>query len=411
MDSKSANESSTSSESLAETMAPTGGGLDVPVSGLTVSERSVTVLPSVRQDGERLVVNARNELRYESQAVLGRGGMGEVELVRDNDIGRSVAVKRLIHQSNAQSVARFVEEVQTIGTLEHPNIPPVHDVGVDDQGRLFFVMKYVQGETLGTIIKKLAAGDQDYHRRFTFDARLTCFVGLLRALQYAHNQGIIHRDIKLENVMVGPYGEVMLMDWGLAQRRVTSESDSRQEKDSFESIDDGSLLGTPSYMSPEQARGELSTLDERSDLYSAFVVLFELLTTKAYVESAESVSKIVAQVADRQPPQAYEARQFESPHQGAVPTELRFLLRRGLANAREDRFESAEAALLEIERLRSGSCAVNCPVTFVKATSSRFERIIDNHPLAGLFAVLLISAACLSGAAGWITWGLDRLGF
>ena len=135
---------------------------------------------------------------YRVLAPLGKGGMGEVSLVRDNDIGRIVALKRLYAppSGDQSGLVRFISEVRTVGQLEHPNIVPIHDVGLDENGNYYFVMKYVDGETLEHIIKKLADGDPYYHQRYPVDVRLEIFMGLLRALQYAHDQGIVHRDIK-----------------------------------------------------------------------------------------------------------------------------------------------------------------------------------------------------------------------
>src|SRR5690606_23290345 len=126
------------------------------------------------------------------------------------------AVKRLLDEDNPHAVARFIDEVRTVGSLEHPNIVPIHDVGVDEDGSLFFVMKYVEGETLASIIEKLAKGDRECHSRYNCEARLDVFTGRLRARQYAHGQGLVHRDIKPENLMIGRYGEVVVMDWGIA---------------------------------------------------------------------------------------------------------------------------------------------------------------------------------------------------
>ena len=177
-----------------------------------------------------------------------------------------MAVKRLTADSdNVDGLVRFIAEVQTIGQLEHPNIIPIHDVGLDQDGRYYFVMKYVDGETLESIINKLAAGDPDYHARYPFEVRVEMFLGLLHALQYAHDQGVVHRDIKPANVMVDTEGgSVKVMDFGVA--RVDDASRTRT----------GIVLGTPSFMSPEQMSGRRT--DGRSDLYSLGVMLFQLLT-------------------------------------------------------------------------------------------------------------------------------------
>ena len=114
-----------------------------------------------------------------------------------NDIGRSVAVKQLTKRTqNADGIARFIEEIRTIGRLEHPNIVPIHDVGVDEEGQIFFVMKHIDGETLESIIGRLAKNDPEYLKRYPIDVRVELFLGLLRALQFAHSHGIIHRNGK-----------------------------------------------------------------------------------------------------------------------------------------------------------------------------------------------------------------------
>jgi serine/threonine-protein kinase len=177
-----------------------------------------TVLPRVESTTGRLQIVTSDRHRYEELRMLGEGGMGEVLAARDNDIERTVAVKRLKPGVQAAStLARFVDEIRTVGRLEHPNIMPIHDVGVDEQGQYYFVMKYLDGETLENIIEKLRDGDPVYLRRYPFERRVELFVGILEAIAYAHGHHIIHRDIKPANIMVGPYGEVMVMDWGLAK--------------------------------------------------------------------------------------------------------------------------------------------------------------------------------------------------
>src|SRR5262245_50351771 len=146
-----------------------------------------TVLPRIEGDGADLRIVADLKRRYEPVKLLGTGGMGEVLLVNDQDIARQVAVKRLRPEiDDPTRLARFVDEIRTVGRLEHPNIVPIHDVGVDGEGCYFFVMKYVQGQTLESIIKKLAAGDLEAHRKFTIERRIEIIGSVLNALAYAH---------------------------------------------------------------------------------------------------------------------------------------------------------------------------------------------------------------------------------
>ncbi|PRQ04494.1 Serine/threonine-protein kinase PknD [Enhygromyxa salina] len=366
-----------------------------------------TVLPDVRSEGDKLIIVPRDQTRYQDDKLLGRGGMGEVKLAHDHDIGRKVAVKRLLDEDNPHAVARFIDEVRTVGSLEHPNIVPIHDVGVDDDGALFFVMKYVEGETLSSIIDKLAAGDAEYHKRYSFEARLDLFAGLLRALQYAHDRGLVHRDIKPENIMVGRFGEVMLMDWGIAHP-IRSEAHRVNkagiERASTETVD-GSVVGTPQYMSPEQAVGEVAELDGRSDLYSAFVVLYELLTLTPYIEPGKTAMQTVLAAQERQPP-ALVGPVYENPHQEAVPVELRHFMRQGLQPAKDARYPDAIEVIVTLEQIRSGDFAVACPITFMKVNNTRMERFMDRHPTASMWLAGMSALAFVGGVAGWFMWAL-----
>ncbi len=412
------------SHTLFATGTPTYSGTPRTL-GPSGSRSMSTVLPEVRSEGERLVIIQRDQTRYETNKLLGRGGMGEVKLAQDHDIGRKVAVKRLLDETNPHAVARFIDEVRTVGSLEHPNIVPIHDVGIDDAGSLFFVMKYVEGETLAAIIAKLAAGDAEYHARYGFEHRLDLFAGLVRALQYAHSQGLVHRDVKPENLMVGRYGEVILMDWGIAHVMrtadrlpvadgIVSAPDSGStgsrggtlgERASIETVD-GSIVGTPQYMSPEQAKGEVAELDGRSDVYSAFVVLWELLTLRPYVAEGKSPMQTVLAVQDREFPSMIDDV-FAHPMQGAVPIELRHFLRHGLQRAKQDRYADADEVLYRLDRVRSGQCAVECPITFVKANNAKLMRFVDRHPGITMQLALVSVISFVGGVSGWLAWALS----
>jgi serine/threonine-protein kinase len=394
----------TGSETMAALEAP--GAARVT---LQPTSRLSTVLPEVRTDSGQLELVPRDAARYENQGLLGRGGMGEVKLAEDQDIGRKVAIKRMLGDASPHSVARFVDEVRTVGRLEHPNIVPIHDVGVDADGALFFVMKYVDGETLGSIIERLRKGEPEAHRRYTYEARLDLFTSLCRALQYAHSRGLVHRDVKPDNIMVGRYGEVILMDWGIAHRMreevgtLPRESRELPERAAGETVD-GSVIGTPQYMSPEQARGEVATLDGRSDLYSAFMVLYELLTLRPYLDPEVSALQMVCAAAERCPPDVYDAGYWHPAQAEAVPVELRHFLKHGLAPEVGERFADAEELIYSLEALRAGDFAVQCPITFMKQGNTKMERFMDNHPGGSIALAVTTAIAILGGLAGWAAW-------
>jgi serine/threonine-protein kinase len=369
-----------------------------------------SVLPDIVRDGESITLVPREAERYRVERELGRGGMGEVSLATDQDIGRQVAVKRLLAQQPA-TLARFVDEVRTIGRLEHPNIVPIHDVGVDAQGRFFFVMKFVDGETLATIIRRLGECDAATHARFGFEQRLDIFIGLVRALQFAHERNVIHRDIKPDNIMVGRFGEVMVMDWGIA-REIGAADEALATEHALASgraseTKDGALIGTPMYMSPEQAGGETVQLDARSDLYSAFAVLFELLTLRHYLRDTKSVMDVLVKVQEQGCPGVSDTV-YAHDAQEAVPTELRHFLIRGLSLDKAARFESAAEVLAELHRIRAGDFRVQCPVTFMKRGNSVMGRFMDAHPTRSIALASTLVLVALGSVVGLATMLLLR---
>jgi serine/threonine-protein kinase len=366
-------------------------------SALELSARS-TVLPRLsRVSGA--VASQPNAPRFVPMRTLGSGGLGEVTLVKDNDIDREVALKRLhSHLQTEELVYRFAQEIRTVGQLEHPNIAPVHDVGIDDNGRHYFVMRYVAGETLEAIIARLRDGDPAYHAKYTFPHRAQIFLGVLHAIEYAHAKGVIHRDIKPANIMVGPYGEVVVMDWGIAKKKddgapapaATPASDSAATGEGHDALyrtRHGSLVGTPAYMSPEQARGEIDRIDERSDVYALSVVLYELLTLRHYLHGCTTVTELLAQIVDGEHLMAaYQSH----PHQTDVPAELGWFLEKGLSKAPSDRFQSVVEMSEQLERVMAGAFPIQCPITFVKRAGNVGLQLVDRHRLASLVGASLI---------------------
>ncbi len=207
--------------------------------------------------------------RYALVRELARGGMGTVYLAEDGELRRSVALK-VLHASDVSddAVERMRREAQVLARLEHPNIVPVHDVGTLPDGRAFYVMKYVQGTRLDRLAQSGASrGDL-----------LRMFQKICEAVAFAHSQGVIHRDLKPENIMVGAFGEVLVMDWGVAKLLGSAEPSAGAAPAASGGTAHGTVIGTPAYMAPEQARGEIARMDPRSDIYSLGAVLRFLLT-------------------------------------------------------------------------------------------------------------------------------------
>ena len=380
--------------------------VDIAVAGasagrpLNTQTLQSTVLPRVEvvEGVPRLVREARP--RFSVLEKLGEGGVGEVLKAHDGDIGRDVAIKRL-RTANETGVARFVEEMRVTGALDHPNVVPIHDVGVDADGEYFFVMRHVRGETLENIISRLAAGDAETHRRFGVERRVDIFRGVLEAIAYAHSRGIIHRDIKPANIMVGPYGEVVVMDWGIA-KPIRHEVDLAQlGVDPDESPPDtverafqtqaGALVGTPAYMAPEQVRGQ--PVDERTDVYALTVMLHEMLYLEHYLATEKSLVAVCNGVVNTHPPNRLVTGH---PLQPAVPADLYWIIQKGMKKDPDERFQSVQEMLDRLDRRNEGEVIVQCPSTFSRRVLNDLVRTLDRRPKtflasASLFVVAFIA--------------------
>jgi serine/threonine protein kinase len=227
---------------------------------------------------------------YELKNEIARGGMGHVFLAEDRTLNRQVALK-VGHSADATQKAAFYREARILSHLSHPNIVPVHNFGEDAAGRPFYSMKLVRGQTLQGVIKNLREKDPLTTVEFSLQRLLSVFRRVCNAIEFAHSAGYLHRDMKPENVMIGEYGEVWVMDWGLAQalRQTTALiSDDTPKYDRKFAVE-----GTPQYMSPEQAFG--SPLDERTDIYSLGSILYAILTLQAPVQG-NSLNEILQKV-------------------------------------------------------------------------------------------------------------------
>ena len=306
-----------------------------------------TVVASEVQTSNRtdiLAPPAPSTERFIDEGELGRGGMAIVHRVRDESLRRIVAMKRMSPglAFERRETDRFVEEAQITGQLDHPNIVPIHELSIDDEGGPYFVMKLVSGQTLGR--------ELDMHGvprpPGVLDYLLEVMLKVCDAIAFAHSRGVVHRDLKPQNIMVGTFGQVYVMDWGLARilRPTASVTTSRASERS--SGDDAS--GTVWYMAPEQARPDFGPIDERTDVFGIGAILYEVLTGRPPHDGETPV--VVRANAHK-----CEIRSPESVVPGGlVPPALSRIVMTALSRNPKDRFASVSELRREIERFLRG---------------------------------------------------------
>ncbi len=326
-----------------------------------------------------------------------RGGLGAVFVALDSELKREVALKQILdqHADDPTSRQRFVAEAEITGGLEHPGVVPVYGLGSYADGRPYYAMRFIRGESLKEAIESFHRGGPAGGRPLELRKLLRRFLDVCNAIDYAHSRGVIHRDIKPANIILGQHGETLVVDWGLAkavgradpsigERTIAPSSGSSSE------TLPGSALGTPAYMSPEQARGELDALGPCSDVYSLGATLYCLLTGKPPFE-ADDLGAIL---------RAVEAGRFATPRQldPSLDRPLEAICLKAMATEPQDRYPSAKALADDLERWMADE-----PVTAWREPVSRWLRRWSRRHRTAVTAATVAGLTLLAGLAAVAT--------
>ena len=348
------------------------------------------------QARQESLIHANGTPRFQVSGKLGEGSQGIVYRVEDRDCHREVACKVLSYSTtDPEEISRFIHEAQVTAQLEHPGIVPIHDLGVLKDGTVFYSMKRIDGESLQEVLRN--RGGKPEHRF----GLLEQFLKICQTMAFAHSRGVMHRDIKPRNVMVGSFGEVLVVDWGLAKVincpdvvRPMASMRSNPDSDAYRTVN-GTAVGTPAYMSPEQAAGEVDTLDRRCDIYSLGVILYEALAgVSPYVRG--EARKVMHQVSN-----ALWTRLDQRPEGHGLPRALVAIVHRALAFDRKERYQTVDELADDLRSFIAGQ-AVS---VYRESTVERLARVLNQNrrQLGAGLAVAAVAAVIGIGvwAAKW----------
>jgi len=330
--------------------------------------------------------------RFTLKRFHARGGMGEVWLAEDCDIGRQVALKKMRGGREHQRDT-FLLEARITGQLEHPGVIPVHELGLDDNNQPFYVMKFVHGRTLKDAIDEYhapqAAADGREIQRLRL---LNIFIDLCQTIAYAHSRGVLHRDIKPDNVMVGAYGETLVLDWGLAKVIGNPESPGAEggiglSFSGSTATAAGAIKGTPSYLAPEATTGKVEDVDRLSDVFLLGGTLYHILTGKP-PRQVKKIAELLAAVKQSPPP----PRQIDP----ALPKPLDAICKKALAIRKDDRYAGAAELAEDVQRYLAGEPVTAYRESFAERAWRWCKR---HHRLLGRGAAAAVMLAMLSYGA------------
>lgn len=369
----------------------------------------VSRFDDTREGSQRTFAAMSPEGTYALLALVGEGSMGRVHIGKDHDLKRKVAYKEISEALSRDPglLRRFLHEVQITAQLDHPSVIPVYGLEASQDGRIGYAMKLVEGRTLGELIataRERAREGKAPEQAEAIGARLEHFLKVCDAIAYAHARGVIHRDLKPENVMVGRFGEVYVMDWGLA--RLLDRREERLQGAGGRHVlatQIGHAVGTPAYMSPEQAQGRNDALGPASDQYALGLILQELLTLRTAVDGPDSATVLQRAARGERNPMRHVA--------GArIPPELQAIVQKACAKRPQDRYGSVAELGEDVRRYVRG----RAPLAYREGVLGQASRALLRYREAVLAALLLSvvggASVTVLGLVGlqWQQWSVQR---
>ncbi len=354
--------------------------------------------------------------KYKECQEIGKGGMKNIIQVKDRDTARDLAMALLAENPDNEATveSRFIQEARITANLEHPNIVPIHDIGIDKNGKPYFTMKLIEGETLAHILTKVGKNEPEYAEKYNLRHLLSIFLKVCDAIGFAHSKGIIHLDLKPENIQIGNYGEVLVLDWGLAKiipttvepeslRPATDKNLAELSKNSnYDKTLDGEIKGTPGFMAPEQAAGHNSKRTPVTDIYALGTMLYTILTlckpikVKDIRQSLDdTIAGRIIPVADRNPLRD-------------VPKPLAAVTMKAMALSPKNRYQAVPELIREVDAFLGGyvtkaegaSIFRHCVLLFKrhKMTSTVFALLI-------FLVILVLSMLSIYNTKRTSNWG------
>ena len=363
-------------------------------------------------------------LKYKVGQTLAKGGMGVVLDAKDLNCRRKVAMKVISddQQGSVDQVLRFIVEAQICAQLEHPGIVPVYELGVDATGSVFYTMKLVKGETLVDVLIEIKNGNQEYVEKYPLLRLLNIYLRVCDAVAFAHSKNVVHRDLKPENVMVGDYGEVLVMDWGLAKildgdnpnqltdsQTISHDSAPSTDYDTVDSIltdgpfgdsmktMHGQIMGTPGFMPPEQALGKVNEIDSRSDIYALGGILYNILALQPPVTGL-SIKQVIRKIirGDIRIPFSLNSEE-EFPHcpSKKIPEPLSAISMKALSSLPADRYRKVEDLQRDVEKYLGGFATSAEDAGFLKLLILLVKR--NKKKVISGFLVLFMVISIITG--------------